>query len=888
MAEDVQLTFNRGVVSPLALARVDIKRVAMSAQEQCNWMPRTLGPMSIRPGLGYIGATKSNLAARFIPFVFSTTDTALIELTDNVMRVWIDDALVTRPTVTTAITNGTFTTDLSSWTDSDETGTASTWGSGSQMILTGNGTNAAIREQAVSVPLGSRNIEHALRITVTIGSVLLRVGSTSGGEEYVEETQLYKGTHSIAFTPTGATAYVRLFTRNNYPNYVTRCTIESAGVMEVTTTLTTSHFDSLRSAQSGDVIFLACGTSHRQLRIERRAAHSWSIVDYVAKTGPFRAINTSTITLAPSALSGSINLVASKPYFKTSHAGALFKISSQGQTVTKSIAAADTYTDPIRVTGIENSRIFGVSISGTWSASITLQRSPGAPGSWTDVNVWTGNTSISWDDGFDNQIIYYRLGIKTGAYTSGTAVCVLTISTGSITGICQAVDYTNSTTMTAIVLQDFGSTTASADWSEGSWSDYRGYPSALTFFGARLWWAGKDKVWGSVVDSFADFDEDYLGDAGPINRSIGSGPVDTINWLLPLQTLTLGAQGAEFLCRSSSLEEPLTPTNFNLRESTTYGSSNVEPAKIDAGGVFMDRTGSRLMEVVTDSATLTTNELTVINPEICLPGIERMGIQRRPDTRVHLVRSDGVVVVLIFDRAEDVKCLVTVETDGLVEDVVTLPGIPEDEVYYVVARTINGSTVRYLEKWALTTEAVGGVTNKMADSFVAYSGASTTTITGLSHLIGESVVAWANSKDMGTYTVSGAGTITLSAATTYAVVGLPYEARFNSSKIGIAVFGPTMLTQNKRIDRLGLVLANTHYQGLQYGQDADNLDDMPLMEDGTETAADYIWSGYDQGSFPVNGSFQSPDTRLYLKGAAPRPCTVMAAVVSIDKGNNRS
>src|SRR6187455_2133860 len=111
----------------------------MSAEEQCNWISRTLGPMSVRPGFGYLGATKSNAAARFLPFVFSTDDTALVELTDSVMRVWVDDALITRPSVSTAITNGTFTTDLSSWTDVDEVGGTSVWRTGGYMALTGDG-----------------------------------------------------------------------------------------------------------------------------------------------------------------------------------------------------------------------------------------------------------------------------------------------------------------------------------------------------------------------------------------------------------------------------------------------------------------------------------------------------------------------------------------------------------------------------------------------------------------------------------------------------------------------------------------------------------------------------------------------------------------------------
>jgi hypothetical protein len=43
-----------------------------------------------------------------------------------------------------------------------------------------------------------------------------------------------------------------------------------------------------------------------------------------------------------------------------------------------------------------------------------------------------------------------------------------------------------------------------------------------------------------------------------------------------------------------------------------------------------------------------------------------------------------------------------------VEDVVVLPALDgqlDDQVYYVVRRTINGATVRYLEKWAQESSA---------------------------------------------------------------------------------------------------------------------------------------------------------------------------------------
>ena len=78
--------FNRGLISPLALARTDIERTALSAETMTNWMPRNLGSMSLRPGSKYIGATASNNAAKFIPFIYSQSDTALVEITDVLMR----------------------------------------------------------------------------------------------------------------------------------------------------------------------------------------------------------------------------------------------------------------------------------------------------------------------------------------------------------------------------------------------------------------------------------------------------------------------------------------------------------------------------------------------------------------------------------------------------------------------------------------------------------------------------------------------------------------------------------------------------------------------------------------------------------------------------------
>jgi hypothetical protein len=139
---------------------------------------------------------------------------------------------------------------------------------------------------------------------------------------------------------------------------------------------------------------------------------------------------------------------------------------------------------------------------------------------------------------------------------------------------------------------------------------------------------------------------------------------------------------------------------------------------------------------------------------------------------------------------------------------------------------------------------------------------------------------WANSKDLGSYTVSG-GAITATEAVTTGCVGLYYKAQFKSTKLSQAAGLGSALVQKKKINRLGLIMYNTHYQGLKYGPDFDNLDELPLMEDEVETSSDTVHSTFDEESFYFDGNWDS-DSRLCLEAETPKPCTLLAAVASIE------
>lgn len=878
-------SFNHGLISALALARVDQKRVSLAAETMNNWMPRLMGCMSLRPGLGYLGATASNAAARYLSFVFATTDTALLELTNLLLRVWVSDALITRVSVASAITNGTFAGNITNWTVSSGN---VTYLAPNQMQFGSNGTADETAYQTVTVVSADQGHEHALRIVVNRGPIRVRVGSTAGGQEYITETILRTGTHSIAFTPTGDFT-VYFLSNKSYSILLGSCTIEAAGVMTLPTPWLAADLGLVRTDQSADIVFCAC-VGYQQRQIERHSSRSYSVVLYQPEDGPFKTENITPTTISASALNGNVTLTASVAIFKSTHVGALFTLTSRGQQVTKNMTALNDVTTSVLQTDVGTNRAITIVLTGLSATgnTVILQRSFDNS-TWTAVSgkSWVADTVESYNDGLDNQIVYYRL--KCTVYAGGTTVALLSVDVGSIVGVARIYAYSSPTAVSASTLSDFGATSATDEWSEGNWSDFRGWPSAVRLYEGRLWWFGKNGVWGSISDQFDSFDPAFAGDAGPINRTIGSGPVDTINWAIALTRMIVGAQGAELSVKSSSLDEPLTPTNFNIKPTSTQGSAGVEPCVIDKVGAFVDRSQIKVLEVAFDAQSYDfgSSDLTMLNPELGYPGIVRMAVQRKPDTRIHCVRSDGVAMIAVFEKVEDVLCWLTVTTDGLVEDVVVLPGLngsTDDQVYYVVKRTINGSTVRYLEKWAKETECRGSTLNKQADAFVLFSGASAT-ITGLSHLEGEAVIVWADGVDLSpgvgasqtTYTVSG-GQITVASTVSSAVVGLPYQSQWKSAKLSQQ---PQSLTQKKRGNHLGLVLAYTHASGLQFGPDFDHLNDMPQIERGTSVGTNAIRTAYDEQpiEFPVTWD---SDSRLCLQANAPRPVTVMAALPDMD------
>jgi len=900
---------NGGVVSPRSLARTDLARMRLTAETMDNIFPKVIGPMSLRPGMKYEGKTKSTAAARQIPFIFSATDTAKIELTDSVARFIADGAPIERVAVSTTITNGDFSSSTG-WNLVATTGGVSdinsTVANNLYLFADTRGSEVAAWRK-FTVAEADRGKEHAVRIKVDRGSVFVRMGDTlpdllgipqrNNGQTYLAEAKYGEGVSEIAFTPPAGSGdleiEIDISTDEFTPVHVDSVLIAGSGIVEMDTVWTASDLANVRYDQSGDVIYVVDG-AHCPYRIERRGSNrSWAIVKYKFVDGPFIG-KTSNIELTASGRINTGTLTASADFFKDGHVGALFELTHARTVRSRNLAGKDVYTEELRVAGLKSGNVRKITydVSGTWVGTLNLQLSFDSGDNWQNHTSLTANPGapVTLEPGTDNSIVNVRMGFQSEDYTSGEANITLNQPAGGGAGVVRITTVTDPTHADYEVITPLHQDQVTKYWQEGKYSDLRGWPTAVVLFDGRLWFGGNDQLAGSYSDDFTNFNVNEDGDAAPIIRSIATGPVNKVQWLLGLSRLVIGTSGAESVARSTSFDEPMTPSNFSIKDASSYGSADVQAVKVDKSGVFIHRSGKRAFDLTysIEAQDYSSNEITRYSPDILAAGVVRIAVQRQPDTRIWFVMEDGTAAVVVYERGEDVISWCTFSTDGVIEDCIVLPNTQGDDVHFIVKRTIDGVDVRYREVLSYEQNTVGGDDNYLSDSFIVTSIVSTNVISGLNHLEGKDVVVWIHGEPLldadsnpAFFKVSG-GQITIPSATSgTAVVGLYYEGFWKSTKLAYASQTGTAMSQRKILSAVAPILYKTHPKACLFGQDFTTMDPLPDILDGAATPTGTVLDDYDRDSFTLPGSW-STDSRMCVRMRAPLPATVLGIGMLMD------
>lgn len=450
---------------------------------------------------------------------------------------------------------------------------------------------------------------------------------------------------------------------------------------------------------------------------------------------------------------------------------------------------------------------------------------------------------------------------------------------GATTGYVKITGYTSAKVVSAEVKKTLGGTGAVTTWSEGAWSDERGFPSCGGFYEQRLF-AGATRYqpahfWGSHSGDYENMTPGTTDDEAVVYE-IAEGQVNAIRWLSPSHFLLAGTTDGEH--RIGQEDVSITPTNIQARPQTAHGAADTQPVQIGGITVFVQRARRKLRELAYsfEDAAYSAPDLSIIAEHITRPGIVEIAYQQEPDSIVWAVRDDGAALGMTYERAQEVVAWHEHETDGEVESVSVIPVEDGDQVWMIVKRTVNGSDYRSVEYLTREWEEGDSIEDAFyVDSGIVYSGAATTTITGLSHLEGKSVSVLANGSVHPPKTVSG-GQITLDYSATKAIVGLPYTSTLETLPPPVNVPVGSGQAKPKRWAEIAARLHNT--MGLKV-----NGREVPFRssEDLMDTPVPFYsgWVNVANLGFDLDAS-------VVYEHDLPTPCTILVQSGTLDVGDD--
>lgn len=384
-----------------------------------------------------------------------------------------------------------------------------------------------------------------------------------------------------------------------------------------------------------------------------------------------------------------------------------------------------------------------------------------------------------------------------------------------IQGVVQITGYVSPTVVNAVVTKDLFSANATTIWSEGAWSNVRGFPEAVTFFDSRLWLANTttetQKVWGSEVFVYNNFDKEES-----IEVELPSNKLNSINSLSPGRDLIALTLGGVFVISSGASSTAITSENVTAYQSGEHGSLNVQAYKIGDHLYYPQRSGEKLMEFKYswENEGYVTSELSRVSEDVLSSGIKDMSLQETEDNILYMVLNDGRIAALTRVVDQEVSALSPLETEGNFISVASIYNSGQfwDDTYVIVQREIEGATKQYIEKFSKPrkTELTTGI---FCDSAVLYSDmGGVTVLTGLEHLEGVEVQILRDGAVDPSQTVLN-GEITLLKAGNDIVVGIGYTAEIEPMPFNItsAKFGSSqgllkrpIYANLKLIDTMGI------------------------------------------------------------------------------------
>lgn len=309
------------------------------------------------------------------------------------------------------------------------------------------------------------------------------------------------------------------------------------------------------------------------------------------------------------------------------------------------------------------------------------------------------------------------------------------------------------------------------------------YPSAVSYFEQRRVFAGTyskpQMVWmtrpgteSSMVYTIPQLDDNR------IKFRIAALDVSRIEHIVPLTSLVLLTPSAEFRVTTAN-DDMITPKSIGVKPQSYVGASSVQPVIANNSLIYATSRGGHVREMGYNwqASGFVTGDLSIRAPHLFENRtIRDMALSKAPFSVVWAVQDNGKLLGCTYLPDQGVGAWHQHTTkNGAFESVAVVAEGLRDAVYVSVRRTINGATVRFIERMQKHPE--GDIVNAFyVDAGLTYSGGAVSKVSGLGYLEGEIVAILADGKVMPEQKVTN-GSVTLPISASTITIGLPIEAK---------------------------------------------------------------------------------------------------------------
>ena len=369
--------------------------------------------------------------------------------------------------------------------------------------------------------------------------------------------------------------------------------------------------------------------------------------------------------------------------------------------------------------------------------------------------------------------------------------------------------FTSATVATGTVRKTLASTTADTDFDEASYSDYRGYPQAITFHEDRLWLGGTtsqpDAIWSSKTSEYFNFDVGSAGDSDSIQMTINVGEFNNIRHLTANRDLQIFTTTSELYIPSFA-DKGLTPTNAQIRRQTPYGASFVKPLPFDGATLYVQKTGKTIREFLfsdKESAYVST-PLSLISSHLISNPTQMASVKGafdRPEQYAFIINDDGSMAVFHSIRNEEKAGFVKWSTTGRYHSVVAI----DDRVFVATVRNLGSGTNSYVLEELKTTSRLD-----CSKTYTATSTNSGIFTTSTPFANGASLAVVEGNNFIGTFTM-GSNQINVSAIKLIntAEIGFSFTSSLKTLPVDASVAGGPLTGEPRAITRVNLDLIST-------------------------------------------------------------------------------